>query len=213
MGQNSEAAEWEKEARETQEAWWRAFEIPKERGNERTGIVGLWPTGIAEDRPERYRAGLTEPDFSKTPLWTYFDLARAHNWLALGEADRMWRTLNYFWSHQPSPGLFTIWEGNGEENSFGLWENIRGWAAPPHVTPHYWAAAEMLHVQLDALAMERGGELVIGAGVPQEWLRGEIEASGIRTRRGTVDWTWKQGRLTVKVDGRRAAYRAGPAFR
>jgi len=211
-GMKADSMAWRTEAAELREAWWRAFDLPKERGNERTAIVGLWPTGVAADQPARYRAALPDPDFTKRPLWTYFDLARANNWLLLGEPDKAWRTLEYFWANQPSPGLYTLWEGEGEENTFGLWENIRGWTAPPYVTPHYWAAAEMLHLQLDMLVYEDGHDIVIGAGVKPEWLAKDITIRGIHTRRGVVNWTWAQRKLIVTLDGKPVPYRPGSAF-
>jgi hypothetical protein len=209
-----DAERWTKEAAELRLAWWRAFDT-KERDNERTAIVGLWPSAVAADQPARYRAALEkgwDAGFAKTPLWTYFDLARAHNWLLAGEPEKAWQTLEYFWKNQASPGLYTMWEGSGEENSFGLWQDVRGWATPPHVTPHYWAASEMLHLQLDMLVHEDAHGLVIGAGVPAEWLKQELSVTNLASRSGMVSWQWSQGKLTVTLDGRPVAFRAGPAF-
>lgn len=62
---------------------------------------------------------------ASVPLWTYFDLAETHQWLFLDRLDRTWATLNWFWDHQSSPGLYTWWEGKGEENSFGRWTRVR----------------------------------------------------------------------------------------
>ena len=67
----------------------------------------------------------------------------------------------------------------GEENSFGRWTRVRGWVTPPHVTPHYWTAAEMALLQMDMLGYldERDGEpvLVIGgeyrnSGSTMKWM-------------------------------------------
>lgn len=209
-----DAERWTREANELRQAWWRAFDT-RERDNERTAIVGLWPSGVAADQPARYQQALDQgwdPTFAKTPLWTYFDLARAHNSLLAGKPERAWQTLEYFWTHQPSPGLYTLWEGAGEENTFGLWQNIRGWAAPPHVTPHYWAASEMLHLQLDMLVREDGQGLLIGAGVPEAWLKQEISVSNLPGRGGLVSWRWSGGKLSVTLDGKPTRFRAGPAF-
>jgi hypothetical protein len=224
LGHGAEAAAWEAEAKSLREAWWRAFDGP-ERDNERTAIVGLWPSGVAASDPARYRQALerqwqrarsADGGFRKRPLWTYFEVAQAHNWMLAGAPGRAWQTLEWFWSNQASPGLYTWWEGEGEENSFGLWEQIRGWADPPHVTPHYWVAAEMLHFQIDALVHveEAGGRprLVIGAGVPEAWLSKAIDVRAVPTPLGRVDWRWDGRRLRATLDGKPAAFQAGPAF-
>ncbi len=208
----SEAARWREDASELRKAWWRAFDT-KERQNERTSIVGLWPSWIAANDAPAYRQALPAVEFAKRPLWTYFDLARAHNFLLAGNQDAAWTALEYFWNNQPSPGLYTLWEGDGEENSFGLWERLRGWARPPHVTPHYWAASEMLHLQLDMLAyVDQRGQLVLGAGIPAGWLDRPMSVRGIHTRLGVVNWAWSNGKMTATLDGKPAPFRLGPAF-
>ena len=112
--------------------------------------------------------------FRETPLWTYFDIAEAHQWLFLGRPECTWLTLHWYWDHQVLLGLYTWWEGSGEENTFHLWEQVRGWLKPPYVTPHYWTAAETLLLQLDMLAYvdeSKGGapSLAVGAGIPPDW--------------------------------------------
>jgi hypothetical protein len=150
------------------------------------------------------------------PLWTYFTVAEAHQWLVLGQPERAGNDLRWFWDNQASPGLFTWWEGKGEENTFHRWEQARGWVAPSQVTPHYWTAAEMLLLQLDMLAYvdESGGAptLVIGAGIPKEWLDLAMSVKGLSTRLGKVDWEWRKGRMTVRLRGDKCAVKLGPAF-
>jgi len=96
------------------------------------------------------------------------------------------------------------------------WEQARGWGAPPYVTPHYWTAAEMLLLQLDMLAYldESGSEptLIIGAGIPKEWLDLTMSVKRLSTRLGTVDWEWRNGKMSVRVRGGHCAVRLGPAF-
>ena len=114
-------------------------------------------------------------EFRTPPLWTYFTLAEAHQWLFLNRPEQVWTTLQWFWQHQASRGLYTWWEGSGEENTSGRWEDVRGWVKPPYVTPHYWTAAEMLLLQLDMLAYTDLATpeptVVIGAGIPTQWLK------------------------------------------
>ena len=119
---------------------------------------------------------------------TFYPVAEAHQWVRLDRPDRAWTILNHLWSRQRFPDLYVLWEGAKEENSFGRWGPMRGWLSPPHVVPHYWSAAEMLLLQLAMLAEVRGEgpaqELVIGAGVPPQWLSSGIELQGDRhTRR------------------------------
>lgn len=206
------AGPWTQSAAQLRTAWWTAFDT-QERGNERTAIVALWPSAIASDQPARYRAALREPEFRTRPLWTYFDIAQAHQRLYLGDIDRVWQTLNWFWSNQSSPGLYSFWEGSGEENTFGLWEQIRGWVNPTCVTPHYWTAAEFLSLQLDMLAyVDDQGKLQIGAGVPRDWTKKPMKVSGISTRLGLVAWIWDTQKLAVTLDGKPAPAQPGPAF-
>jgi hypothetical protein len=152
-----------------------------------------------------------------TPLWTYFNLATAHQWLCLGHIEPLWDELRWFLRRQASPGLYTWWEGNGEENNFGRWEKmVRGWVKPPHVTPHYWTAAEMLLLQLDMLVFLDESEaepvLIVGGGVPKDWLSKPMRVEGAPTKVGTVDWVWQDGKMSVKLRGGRCRVKLGPAF-
>lgn len=214
---------WRSRANSLREAWNQALLTP-EAANDRTYISGLHPTWIVADA-DTYRRQLEERrghshdaqgSLASHPLWTYFHLAEAHQWLALGESSHTWSDLRWFWNHQASPGLFSWWEGDGEENTFHRWQSVRGWVTPPHVTPHYWAAAEMLLLQLGMLTMldESGPEprLLIGPGIPELWLEHPLRVDGIMTRLGRVDWQWANGRLTVRARGFKPVVRAGPGF-
>ena len=179
----------------------------------RTLIVGLWPSDVAAD-DERYVQLLREDwdrergpsgEYVDLPKWTYFNLAKAHQWLFAGDLDRTWKTLRWFWDHQASPGLYTWWEGDGEENSFHLWEKARGWIAPVHVTPHYWTAAEMLLLQLDMLAYEQHGDgettIVIGGGFTSDMLKAPVSVNGLQMRHGRLDWHWDGETVLVQWHG------------
>jgi hypothetical protein len=223
IGAQDEAYRWSSAAEELQRAWNAAYQ-PSER-NERTFTSGLWPTWIASDRAT-YQQGLDsqwqakwdagQNGFREVPLWTYFMFAFAHQYLYLGQPERTWQTLEWFWNHQPSPGLYSWWEGNGEENSFHEWEYVRGWVNPPYVTPHYWAAAECLLLQIDMLTYveESAWEesVVIGAGIPASWCSRPMKVLGVLTKLGRVDWTWDGHAMQVKIQGRRAPVRLGPGF-
>lgn len=222
-GHLDEAKNWGEKAGQLRAAWNRAFKSGKFQ-NERNYICALHPMYVVEDPKDFLKS--FEPYFngthgdsgnlSGTPLWTYFNVAQAHQWLVLGQADTVWRELDWFWEHQASPGLFTWWEGSGEENNFGRWaEMARGWVRPPHVTPHYWTAAEMLLLQLDMLARvdeTMAPTLVIGAGIPKAWLDKPMDVAGIGTRFGKVDWKWREGKLSVNQHGRKLPVKLGAAF-
>jgi len=134
----------------------------------------------------------------------------------LDRPDRVWKHLQWFWDHQTSPGLYTWWEGTGEENTFRLWEGVRGWVAPPHVTPHYWTAGEVLALQVDMLAyVDRSSPepvLVLGAGVPAGWLDKPMHVAGLPTCLGPVDWHWRDGTMTVTLPRPDVKIRLGAAF-
>jgi hypothetical protein len=223
LGKDADAQLWRDRAAELKQAWGKAF-ASAEADNDRTSICGLYPTWVVSDKgafkktlaERRSRSHDQEGRLKDKPLWTYFTVAEAHQWLMLGQPDQAWSDLRWFWDNQASLGLFTWWEGQGEENSFHRWEQARGWVAPSHVTPHYWTAAEVLLLQLDMLACldESGDEptLVIGAGIPKEWLDMTLSVKGLSTRLNTVDWEWRNGKMSVGVRGEKCAIRLGPAF-
>jgi hypothetical protein len=223
-GHAAEAAAWSAQADALRQDWRRAFGAGErdQLDDDRTAISGLWPSEIADPLAyqrlldARWRATRTsDGGLRSRPLWTYFTLAEAHQWLRLGRPDRVWPTLRWFWARQPAPGLYTLWEGDREENGFGLWSAERGWMKPPNVTPHYWAAAEMLLLQLEMLAAVEGppehAQLVIGAGVPRSWLAHPVSVRNIGTSRGPVDWSW-DGRTVIVRSRAREPVRLGPAF-
>lgn len=157
LGKRADAARWRVEAQETQTAWEEALR-GKIGDDERAFASALWPSEIGarsknllkqlmSKRWNRLRTA--DGGFRQTPLWTYFSLAEAHNWLELGDRPKAEKTVQWFLAHQASPGFYTWSDGRGEENSFHLWNQVRGWAKPPYVTPHYWTAAEMALLLMD----------------------------------------------------------------
>jgi hypothetical protein len=157
LGARADAARWLAEARDTQAAWERALQR-EGAADEGAFVSALWPSGIgvnskallARLMSERWRRlRRTDGAFRRTPLWTYFSLAEAHNWLELGDRSKAEETLQWFLAHQSSPGFYTWWEGDGGENTFHLWNQARGSAKPLSVTPHYRTAAEMALLLMD----------------------------------------------------------------
>lgn len=188
--------------------------------NPRTAISGLWPTDVAAAEGYRHLIDSRWSALSggvaarEPPPWTYFTVAEAHQWLRLDRPDRVWPVLRALWARQPIPGLFTLWEGTGEENSFGAWNAVRGWVAPPNVTPHYWSAAEVLLLQLEMMAYVDDEGLVLGAGVPAAWLDRPFRATAIGTGHGAVSYAWDGRTIRLRLpDGLRGRpLRLGPNF-
>ncbi|BAY48500.1 hypothetical protein SAMD00079811_61250 [Scytonema sp. HK-05] len=222
--QPADAKRWRDAAAKLQRAWEKAFK-PPESENEPTYISSLWPTWVAASHKDALLQGLearwtklhdAQGGFRSTPLWTYFDIAEAHQWLFLNRGDRVWTTLQWFWQHQASPGLYTWWEGKGEENTFHLWERVRGWVKPPHLTPHYWTAAEMLLLQLDMLAytdtQASQPTVVIGAGIPSAWLSQPMSVQGLPMANTQVDWKWNGKQMDVKIRGGQVDVKLGSVF-
>jgi hypothetical protein len=222
-----DARRWRAAAAELKRAWNAAYQ-PTEP-DDRTFMSGLWPTWIDSDRAT-YLKGLdlhwaagdssswddARGGFRVAPLWTYFTFAFAHQYLFLDKPERTFPVLQWFWEHQPSPGLYSWWEGNGEENNFHEWEYVRGWVDPPHVTPHYWAAAECLLLQMDMLTYveETLSEpvIVVGAGIPASWTLKPMKVHGMLTKLGRVDWTWDGKAMLVNIQGKRVPVRLGSSF-
>lgn len=210
-----EEQRWLATAGQIKNAWGKAFETSL-ADNDRTYISALWPSWIASEKRQRL-ADLAEQrwqnrrdvggTYKSRPLWTYFELAEAHQWLFLDRPDRAWSTMQWFWDHQSSPGFYTWWEGDGEENSFGRWTHIRGWVSPPDVTPHYWTAAEMALLQMDMLGYldEVAAEpvVVIGEGIPQSWLPTPMDVQGLRVGDGRLDWHWDGHEMTAILHGKK----------
>jgi hypothetical protein len=227
-GEGAAAVRWRAQAERLREAWRTAFDrSPAEdadRADPRTATVGLWPTAVAA--PGTYadylRARLPEWEqaWSRTPTGperTDLAVAEVHQWLRSGWHERVRTALERFERASPFPGLGTLWEGDDKFDDPGIWPEARGWLEPPHATPDYRAAAEMLLLRLAMLAhVEEAGDgaerLVVGAGVPASWLSERIVATRVGTALGFVDWEWKDGRLHVRVPRPTVDIVPGPAF-
>jgi hypothetical protein len=227
LGHPREVMQWRAAGEQLKGAWQALFQslgpAAPEMSEARTAIFGLWPAEIAPPRSygrllESRWDALWDPglhSYRKRPLWTYFTLAEAHQWLRLGNLERCWESLRWFWDNQPAPGLYTQWEAKSESD-WPLWRQTRGWVHPPYVSPHYWSAAEMLLLQLEMLAYVENAAtapvLVIGGGVPKEWLAGAISIKGIGTTAGVVDWQWDRRDVAVTLHGQSIPVRLGPNF-
>lgn len=193
---------------------------------DRLWISPIWPSRIGTDVTEQVSKWLearwesrrlSGGGFKTPPLWTYFDIAEAHQWLELGDRAKVWAILEWFWKNQPAPGLYQWWAGSSEENSLGRWDQVRGWVNPPYALPHYWTAAEMLLLQLDMLVSWRQDSsnytLTIGGGVPDAWVAHRLSVRNVPIPGGRVSWQWDGAELSVEIDSDKTFHLdPGPAF-
>jgi hypothetical protein len=214
---------WRTQAADIRSAWNSAAQTTQTI-EEHAGIAGLWPTWIVTDKTayarlldQLWERSHDADNRRKTPpARASFSLAEAHQWLLLRRLDRLWSELEWFHENQASPGLHTWTDRTGLDNPFHRWDAIRGWVKPPHTTPAYRTAAEMLLLLLDMLAYVDESEsppvLVVGEGIPESWLANPLNVQGISTRLGTVDWTWDKQTVRVRVRGHSCPVRLGSAF-
>jgi len=224
------AARWRSQANQLQTAWQKAFN-DQFAGMDATYTNGLWPSGMATVNQNAFRQGLEtrwqsahddKGNLRQLPENTNFNLAEAHQWLFLKQPERVWTTLRWFWQNQASPGLYTWWGKTDDPNgtripaSLPHWHRFRGWVKPPHVTPHYWSAAEMLLLQLDMLAYVKptadSQTLVVGAGIPQEWLNQPLNVKGLLINGNVVDWVWDGKQMNVQIRGKQMNVQLGSTF-
>ena len=223
---HADGQDWRGRINDLREGVKRSLREPTELENQRTYSVLLWPSGLASNEIGPLREALNRAwrvsrdsrgGFLRRPTRPALEIAHAHQWLALGNPDRAWVTMRWFLDHDVSPGLYSWWDGTGEENTYYRWELVRGWVHPPHVTPHYRTAGEVLMLQLDMLAYadpaENRATLIVGAGIPSEWSREPMSVEGLSVPQGRLDWSWDGGReMRVKLTGTRRGVRLGPSF-
>jgi hypothetical protein len=73
----------------------------------------------------------------------------------------------------------------------------------------------LLQMEMLAFAEETpdGPRVVIGAGVPGEWLTSSLHVRGLSLRQGQLDWQWDGRRVKVVLRGSFPGdIRLGPAF-
>jgi hypothetical protein len=179
----------------------------------------LWPTWIGAEAGDIVTKNTiwSSPkngNFSKN-LQSLFTLA--HQRLLQGEQAGAWEMLLVCWSRQVVPGAYIFpdtWIKKTwlEDN----WDNLRCGVNGAAVAPSARVAAEVLSLQLDMLAYldESGPEpiIVVGAGVPAEWLKQPMSVAGLSLKGATVDWSWDGHELSVIVQGRHFAVRTASSF-
>jgi hypothetical protein len=176
--------------------------------NDRNPNSAFWPTGWASRDDKHIQQGFENfwntvrcpnGEYTREPLWTYFEAGQAHNYLLLGQRERTWTTIEHFLTSHTAPGLYTYSEGNSDENSSLQWQRTRGWDYIKYVTPHGWTAAELFLLLRDCLAREEGDKLVIGSGIPAAWLNADFEIKDLPTHFGKVSFRYKSADNTLEV--------------
>lgn len=224
------ANRWRSQANQLQTAWQKAFDRTF-ADMDATYTTGLWPSEIGTINQTTLQKGLEarwqaayddKGNLRQLPENTNFKIAEAHQWLMLNQPERVWTTLRWFWQNQASPGLYTWWGKNDDPkgtripSSLSQWHRFRGWINPPHFTPHYWTAAEMLLLQLDMLAYVDSTAsqptLVVGAGIPREWLNQPISVKGLEVEGNRVNWMWDGKQVIVQTQGRKINVKLGKNF-
>ena len=223
VGDTLNAGLWRSHAADLRREWNRAFQSG-EANAVFNSLFALWPAQIVIDRAAYFQTLQSRWSQSRDPQgrlrvfpsYGSQALAETHQWLYLNHTERVWSTLLDFWDKQTSPGLYAWGEDLSPAATSAAWEQARGWVKPTQITPHYGLAAEMLMLQMDMLAVvDESGPvptLVIGPGVPADWIAQPLRVRGLPTRLGWVEWSWAGGSMRVSVSGSRCPVRLGASF-
>lgn len=178
--------------------------------NERDVVAALWPCEWSSSEEEAVRRVFNAwwnttrcPNGVYNPerLWTYFPVGEAHNYLLLGQRERTWQTIEWYFANQSAPGTYGWPEGERDENSALLmWQMTRGWDKMHWVTPTGWTLSEMFLLLRDCLVREEGDTLVLGLGVPSSWLDKPFAVTDLPTHFGRVSYCYNPAARAVTVD-------------
>lgn len=213
LGEASLSQQWLRRAQDVDYAI--AAHLLSDYGNDRDPIVTPHPTGALfrhHDALRRqferwYRAKRLSPDGSRLPerLWTYFEVAQAHNAMLLGLREEAWVNLRGLLAPTGCWDTSAFIEGrpDGLENlPFETGRDRRGWLDRQRALggnmPHNWTSSEMLCLIRDVFVIEEAGGLTLGAGVPREWMApgSRFGVRGLPTDCGAVSYA-----VTIDPDG------------
>ncbi|HEU4885724.1 MAG TPA: discoidin domain-containing protein [Longimicrobium sp.] len=156
--------------------------------------LGLLPRAALENTFERYyrqsiRARL---DGAEWDGYTPYEWRTVGTFVRLGWKARAHEAIGLFFSHR-------------RPQAWNQWAEVvfRDEKSPRFIgdMPHTWVGSDFIRSILDLFAYETGDSLVIGAGVPEPWVReGDgLEMRGLRTRYGTLDLRMRAEGSTVRV--------------
>lgn len=109
-------------------------------------------------------------------VWNYHASFAAHAWLYAGRPDK---AVDYLYDFANHASPTRVWR---EEQSFKHTDNGQLFGD----MPHNWASAEFIRLVRHLLVFERGSTLELLAGLPPEWMHGEIVVERTPTRFGFV---------------------------
>lgn len=196
IGYEEDARHFEQEAEELRQAL-HIYGIEQFGKNERDTVCAFWPTGAFSRQKEAFRDYFEHwwqrvrlqgrGEYRPEPLWKYFEIGQAHNYLYLGERNRAVQTVNYYLKHHDVQNLYGWLEDDHDIAEH--WSQIEGWYKQPSRQPHGWVAAELFLLLRDMLLYEDEQTLIIGSGIPQLWLqeKGTITFAHMPSHFGPVD--------------------------
>ena len=201
MGKGDEAAEWRKLADVLFAEYDRKFGAKLPAGYGSYSVqwpCRLYPLNEGKGFEQFKGVGLRKPGG-----WRYFPLATAHQGLYAGNREAGHGTIAAHLDHEQMKAFYAFDEG-GDSNDSG-WGKVRTRWNPKIAMPHGWAISEMFLLLRDSLAFEDEGKIVLLAGVPEEWLRGEkpVRVRSMPTWYGTIGFDYvPSGRAaTLTLEG------------
>jgi len=153
----------------------------------------VWPGRLFDDRPElnqiakgtldmlddcRKEGLVANTGWLSNGLWSYFTSFYGHALEWLGRGSQM-PPLLYAFANHASPTL--VWRE--EQMPRGMGSEVYG------DMPHNWASAEFIRMVVHMIELDRGNELHLFEGLPQQWIRSgeQIKLNGIRTPFGRIN--------------------------
>jgi len=152
---------------------------------------GLWPGMILDPRDpltlrsfdvywEKWIAPTGGGYVHWGSVWGYgMELGACY--VLLGQRERAWKMLRWHLDHQSAPGVYAWGESFDPKTG-----RFRGGDMP-----HTWVGADYLNLLRTCLMYERGEQLMLLAGLPEEWLRGDktFSVASMPTYWGDLDMT------------------------
>ncbi|HEX6910115.1 MAG TPA: hypothetical protein VF142_06965, partial [Longimicrobium sp.] len=159
------------------------------------GGLGWLPRRALENTFERYYRESVRARLDGAPWdgYTPYEWRTVGTFVRLGWKDRAHEAIGLFFGHQ-------------RPRAWNHWAEVvfRDEASPRFIgdMPHTWVGSDFIRSILDLFAYERvaDGALVVGAGVPEAWVReGGLEMTGLRTYWGGLDLRMRAEGSTVRV--------------
>ncbi len=204
LDKSDEATQYDAFAAELFEKYDRAYgrNLPDKYGS----YCVLWPCRLYPPADGKAYKQFKDLGPQKPESWRYFPLARAHQSLLAGNREAGWRTLETHLD-QPQMRRWYAFDEGGKSGSGG-WGHLRTRWNGDVAMPHGWAIAEVHLLLRDCLAYEDGQQLILFAGVPENWFTNQagMTIRNLPTHFGRLDASWKAtGRsATLHLDGEAA---------